>query len=105
MDKKYRTFSELLVEKLKNDSELADIFLRSAIDDYSKDMNKEALLLSLRHLAEARGFSKTARESGLTRDVFYKSLLPNGNPKLDTVMAILRALKYTITIRPLETAR
>jgi probable addiction module antidote protein len=102
-DRKYRSFDEVIVEELRNDSELADEFLKSAMEDYSKDMDKKALLLSLRHLAEARGFSKLARESGLTRDAFYKCLSPNGNPKLDTIMAILRALKYTITIRPLET--
>jgi probable addiction module antidote protein len=103
-DRKYRSFDEVIVEELKNDPQLADEFLKSAIDDYSKDMDKEALLLSLRHLAEAKGFSKLARESGLTRDAFYKCLSPQGNPKLDTIMAILRALKYTITIKPLKTA-
>jgi probable addiction module antidote protein len=102
MDEKYRTFSELLVEKLKNDQELVDEFLKAAMEGYAEDVDKETLLVSLRHLAEAKGFSKLARESGLTRDAFYKSLSPQGNPKLGTIMAILKALKYTITIKPLK---
>jgi probable addiction module antidote protein len=102
MNERYRTFSELLVERLKNDRELADEFLKSTMEEYTEDMDKETLLLSLRHLVEAKGFSKLARESGLTRDAFYKSLSPRGNPKLDTVMAILKALKYTITLKPLK---
>jgi probable addiction module antidote protein len=104
MDERYRTFSEMLVEKLKNDKELADEFLKASVEEYSENVDKEELLLALRHLAEANGFSKLAKESGLTRDVFYKSLAPKGNPKLDTLMAILRALKYTITIRPISVA-
>lgn len=60
MNERYRTFSELLVEKLKNDQELADKFLKSAMEEYAGDMNKEALSLALRHLVEAKGFSKIA---------------------------------------------
>jgi probable addiction module antidote protein len=65
-------------------------------------MEKKELLLSLRHLAEANGFSKLSRESGIGRDIFYKSLAPKGNPRLDALLAILKALKYTIAIRPLK---
>jgi probable addiction module antidote protein len=100
MSDKYQTFSELLVEKLKNDKELANEFLKISLEEYSEDMDKEAFLLALKHLAEARGFSKLAKESGLTRNVFYKSLDPKGNPKLETIMAILKALKYKITLKP-----
>jgi probable addiction module antidote protein len=104
MNNKYQTFSELLVERLKNDKELADEFLKVTMEDYSENSNKEELLLSLRHLAEAEGFSKLARKSGVSRDVFYKSLAPKGNPRIDTLMAILRALNYTIVLKPLGTA-
>ncbi|MDR2723671.1 MAG: putative addiction module antidote protein [Holosporaceae bacterium] len=102
MTNKYQTFSELLVNKLKNDKELAEEFLRAGMEDYSENLDKEELLLSLKHLAEAKGVSKLAKEAGISRDVFYKSLLPNGNPKIDTLLAILKALKYTITFKPIK---
>jgi probable addiction module antidote protein len=98
--REYRSLDEIIVEELKNDRELADLYLKGAINEYSENRNKEELLLSLRYIAEARGFSKLARESGLTRDAFYKCFSLRGNPKLDTVMAILKALKYKIVIHP-----
>jgi probable addiction module antidote protein len=100
--KEGRSLDEVVVEELSSDSELAAAYLKAAVEEYSEDMDKRALLLSLRHLAEAKGFSKLARESGLTRDAFYKCFSKNGNPKLDTLMAILRALKYTITLKPMS---
>jgi probable addiction module antidote protein len=103
MNNKYQTFSELLVEKLKNDKELANEFLNVATEDYAENLNKEELLLSLRHLAEAKGVSKLARESGISRDVFYKSLSQKGNPKMDTLIAILKTLNYTMVFKPLKT--
>jgi probable addiction module antidote protein len=74
------------------------LYLESAIEEYNENFNKEALLSSLRHLVEAEGISKIARETGLTRDTFYKGLSPRGNPRLDTLTAILRALKYKLTL-------
>jgi probable addiction module antidote protein len=90
---------EIIVEDLKNDPESADLYLESAIEEYNENFNKEALLSSLRHLVEAEGVSKIARETGLTRDTFYKSLSPKGNPRLDTLMAIMKALKYKLSLR------
>jgi probable addiction module antidote protein len=98
--REYRSLDEIIVEELKNDPKLADLYLKGAINEYSENKNKEELLLSLRYIAEARGFSKLARESGLTRDAFYKCFSPRGNPKLDTLMAILKALKYKIVLQP-----
>ncbi|GHU10992.1 hypothetical protein FACS189449_01550 [Alphaproteobacteria bacterium] len=93
-----RSLDEIIVEDLKKDPEAADLYLEAAIEEYNENFNKDALLSSLRHLAEAKGISKIARETGLTRDTFYKSLSPHGNPRLDTLMAIMKALKYKLTL-------
>lgn len=55
--------------------------------------------MSLRHIAEAKGFSKLARLSGVSRDTFYKCLSPVGNPRLDTFMKILKALNYKLSVQ------
>lgn len=104
MGNKYQTFSDLLINKLKNDKELADEFLRASMEEYSENLDKEELLLSLKHLAESKGVSKLAKEAGISRDVFYKSLSSKGNPKIDTLLAILKALKYTMVFKPIKHA-
>lgn len=47
--------------------------------------------------ARAKGMSRIARETGLAREQLYKSLSETGNPTLETMMAVLKALGFGIT--------
>jgi probable addiction module antidote protein len=47
---------------------------------------------ALNDIARARGMSRLARDSGLTREGLYKALAPDGNPGFATVMKIANAL-------------
>jgi probable addiction module antidote protein len=55
-------------------------------------------------VARARGMTKIAKESGLSRESLYKALGGTGNPEFTTVMRILRALGLTLSARPTNTA-
>jgi probable addiction module antidote protein len=101
MNKQYRTVDEVIVEDLKEDPKLADDFLEHISEECSSEVDQEVFISALRHIAKAKGFSKLARESGLTRDTFYKCLAPHGNPRLSTIMSILKALKYRILFKPI----
>ena len=43
-------------------------------------------------IARVRGVSNLARETGLTPEVLYKALSPDGPPEFSTIMKIIRAL-------------
>jgi probable addiction module antidote protein len=43
-------------------------------------------------VAKARGMSSLARETGITREALYKALGEKGNPTLDTLTKVMRAL-------------
>lgn len=47
-------------------------------------------------VARAKGMTKVARETGLAREHLYKSLSENGNPTLETTLAVLKALGFHI---------
>ena len=51
-------------------------------------------------IARARGMSNVARGAGVTREALYKSLNKKGDPRLTTVMKILKTLKIELTARP-----
>ena len=55
-------------------------------------------------VARARGMTKIAKETGLSRESLYKALGESGNPAFGTVMRIVRALGLTLTARPATTA-
>ncbi len=47
--------------------------------------------------ARAKGMSRIAREAGLARKQLAKSLSETGNPTLETMMAVLKAIGFGIT--------
>lgn len=67
--------------------------------------SQEELLEAIKGVARARGMTKTAKESGITREGLYEALSPNGNPAFSTVWNILHAIGYTLTSTPIAKAR
>jgi len=55
--------------------------------------NDPALVAAaLGDIARAKGMSTIARETGLSRESLYRSLSPNGNPELGTVLKVADCL-------------
>lgn len=50
-------------------------------------------------IARARGMSQVAREAGVTREALYKALSPEGDPKLSTLLGVMKALGSTLTVK------
>lgn len=50
------------------------------------------LSAALGDIARAKGMTQVAREAGLTRESLYRSLSADGDPKLSTLLSVLRAL-------------
>lgn len=49
-------------------------------------------------VARSRNMSQLARDTGLTREGLYKALSADGNPSLDTVLKVMRALGVRLTV-------
>lgn len=55
-------------------------------------------------IARARGMSAIAKEAGVTRDALYKSLTAEGDPRLSTIMGVLKALGLELSVREAKSA-
>jgi probable addiction module antidote protein len=53
-------------------------------------------------IARAKGMSDLARETGLNRQSLYTALAEGGNPTLDTVLRVARAVGLELTVRRVE---
>jgi len=51
-------------------------------------------------VARARGMSEVARDTGMSRTTLYASLSPNGNPSLETLLKVAKALQIKLTAQP-----
>ncbi|MBZ9654374.1 addiction module antidote protein [Phyllobacterium lublinensis] len=79
-------------EALKSD-EAIEVFLSDAFE--TGDARYIARALGV--VARAKGMTKIARETGLAREQLYRSLSENGNPTLETTIAVLKAIGFQIS--------
>ncbi len=99
---KYRTLSDVTGEYLSQHPEEIDAFLNEAFADYAQDGDSVALLTTLRIVARVKGISQIAAEVGMSRQGLQKALSAKGNPCLDNVNLIMRAMGYQLRPQRLE---
>jgi probable addiction module antidote protein len=102
---KLKNFDDLTTKLFQKDSNLAEGFLKLAFEEYHKDGDEKVLLIALRQVTIAKGgFSKLAKETGLSRESLYTTLSENGNPQLNTFKIILEKLGYALSFKKLKTS-
>ena len=78
-----------VAKQLRTPKEMAaylEAWLAEAPDDAS------GIARALGDIARAVGMSKVAKQSGLSRESLYKALGEGGNPSLDTILRVARAV-------------
>ena len=98
----YRTLDQITEEYFAEHPEEIDEFIHEIFADYAQDSDSAALLSSLRVIARVKGLSNMAEEIGMTRQGLQKALSAKGNPRLDNINAIMRAMGYQLMPRPME---
>lgn len=84
-------YQEWLISHLNN-KKAALAHLQVALEAYQQDGDREAFMLSLRHVAMAQGgIAHLAHETKLNRESLYRLLSGKGNPTIETLTSILRA--------------
>ena len=84
-----RTVAYDVAKQLRTPKEMAaylEAWLVEAPDD------AVGIARALGDIARAVGMSKVAKQSGLSRESLYKALSEDGNPSLDTILRVARAV-------------
>lgn len=91
----YRT-----ADYLRTDADRA-AYLEALIEDGdSRD-----IAIGMRNLAESvGGMGALARRTQLSRETLYRTLSPDGNPRLDTLSALLAAFGLRLAVKPAKAA-
>lgn len=82
-------------ELFRDEEDMVAYLAEAAIDG-----DPELLKVALSDVLRARGMTRTARETGLSRESLYRAMSPQGNPTLDTLSRTLRTLGAHLTIVP-----
>ena len=95
-DKTSISHEEVLAKKLRMRPRFAAEYLRAAMEDTD---DPEVLLIALRHIAEARGgIAKIAKAAGIERESLYRALSAHGNPRLSTLIGVMKAVGLKLTV-------
>ena len=93
---------DAVARELRDDPLLAAEYLRTAIADSDEP---RVLLVALRQVAKAHGMPVVARRAKIERESLYRALSPKGNPRLSTIVAILRGVGLTLSVTRSRLAR
>jgi probable addiction module antidote protein len=91
----YRT---ALIEELKGDEKAQYAYLKVALEE-NGDM-PEIFLKAVETVAKARGFTNFAKKTGLNRENLYRIFSSERTPRLESLVKILGALGFQLTITP-----
>ena len=86
---------------LRTDAEIA-----AYIEEMLMDGDARAVPIALRTVTDAvGGMAALAGKTGLSRETLYRTLSDRGNPRLDTLAAILGAFNLRLSVRPVRSSR
>lgn len=86
---KTKTFPYAVSQQLRTPEEMA-AYLDAWLSDFPDD--SAGIARAFGDVARAKGMSQLARDTGLSRESLYKALSDTGNPSLDTVLRVAKAL-------------
>lgn len=82
---------------LRTDAEIA-----AYLETMLEDGEARIVPVALRTVADAvGGMAKLAQRTGLSRETLYRTLSDKGNPRLDTLAAILSAFGLRLAVAPI----
>lgn len=77
------------------------VYLNTALEDG----DPAVLLEALRNVAQAKGgMGALAKAAGVSRESLYRTLSRRGNPKIETIMELLRALGFKFRVEQRKAA-
>lgn len=94
-----------LLDWLRNNPEHQQEYLKASVEE-NHDM-PEAILSSIRDIAEVRGYENLAKEAGLSKNALYKILDEDkdAKPRFETIAQLLQALGLRFTIEPIRKSK
>lgn len=73
-------------------------YLKAAFEEATDEDGQHVLLSAIRQIAQARGIANVARAAGIKRESLSRALSDKGNPRLDTLCAVIHAMGLQLTV-------
>jgi probable addiction module antidote protein len=70
------------------------------LDAAFEDGDPRVITHALGNVARAKGMTQVAQEAGVTRAGLYKALDAEGDPRLTTLLGVLKSLGLALSVHP-----
>jgi probable addiction module antidote protein len=80
-------------EHLRTEADMA-AYLEACLEEGDPKL----IAAALGDIARARGMSQIARDAGIGRESLYRALSAEGNPEFATIMKVVRALGFKLSV-------
>ena len=75
-----------------------DAMIYEYLNTVLEEGDAEDIKTALGHVAKARGMTKIAEETGLSRPSLYKALAKGSKPQFETILKVLRAIGGNLNV-------
>jgi probable addiction module antidote protein len=76
----------------------SDEMIAAYLSQVFEDGDAAEIRAALGHVARAKGMAGIAADAGITREALYRALGKDGNPTLDTLLGVVKALGVRLTV-------
>lgn len=83
------------ISEYLDDDETIFQFLNNALEEG----NVEELITAIGYVAKARGMTKIAADTGMSRPSLYKALSQGSKPQFETIVKVIKALGGNLSIK------
>ena len=90
---KIKTSKFDIAEYLDNE-EMIQEYLNNVLEEG----NTDDLISAIGHIAKAKGMSKIANETGMSRPSLYKALAKGSKPQFETIRKVIKALGGNLSV-------
>jgi probable addiction module antidote protein len=70
------------------------------LNEFLNEADPSMLLAALREACKAKGMVEVATKAGLGRESLYKALRSDSRPRMETILAVIRALDLRLVVLP-----
>jgi len=82
------------IAKYLDDEIMIEEYLNNALEEGET----EDLIIAIGHIAKAKGMTKIASDTGMSRPSLYKALSKGSKPQFETIQKVIKALGGNLSV-------
>ena len=75
-----------------------EVMIEEYLNNALKEGNTEDLITAIGHIAKAKGMTRIASDTGMSRPSLYKALSKGSKPQFETIQKVIKALGGNLSV-------